>query len=164
MYAKSVRGKPFFALAASGTLGSARVEFNNTPQPQPQHQQQFNAVPDDADPQSNLLETFQLSDPDHILRTSYRFALVQKAARAMSVAKKVSIRMDSQGVLSLQFMIEVEAANPGGGAGGGTEKLSFVDFVVVPMAEEEDEEGGGEGEGDVDETMMMNGEGSGDEL
>lgn len=165
MYAKSVRGKPFFAIAASGTLGSARVEFNNQSQPF----SAGNAVPnhpdDPSDPQTNLLETFQLSDPDHILRSSYKFALIQKAARAMSVAKKVSIRMDSQGVLSLQFMIEVEAANPGSGGAGTSEKLSFVDFVVVPMVEEEDDDADG-AEGDVEETLMMNGdgEGSGDEM
>lgn len=161
MYAKSVRGKPFFAIAASGTLGSARVEFNNQPQPF----SAGNAVADDAsDPQTNLLETFQLSDPDHILRSSYKFALIQKAARAMSVAKKVSIRMDSQGVLSLQFMIEVEAANPGSGGAGTSEKLSFVDFVVVPMVEEDEDDADG-AEGDVDETLMMNGGGeSGEDM
>ena len=77
----------------------------------------------------------------------------------MSVAKKVSIRMDSQGVLSLQFMVEVE----GGGAGtdAPSEKLSFVDFVVVPMIEDEgdDEDGGEEG---ADETLLeMDGDGDG---
>jgi cell cycle checkpoint protein len=157
MYAKIVRGKPFFALAASGTLGSARVEFNN----QPSHPR--NPTSDDAsEPQMNLLETFQLSDPHDVLRSSYKFALVQKAARAMSVAKKVSIRMDSQGVLSLQFMVEVEAASGVGTSGATSEKLSFIDFVVVPMVEDEDDEAEGQ-EGDGDETlMMMNGHASDD--
>jgi cell cycle checkpoint protein len=148
MYAKTLRGKPFFALSATGTLGSARVEFNN----QQDIRSMLGAAADDE--QTNLLETFQLSDPTDVLKSSYKFALVQKAARAMSVAKKVSIRMDAQGVLSLQFMVEVEA--PANGA--GSEKLSFVDFVIVPMVEEEDEEA--EGEGDVnDETILMNGDG-----
>jgi cell cycle checkpoint protein len=141
LYAKSVRGKPFFALAATGTLGSARVEFNNQPA----------MAAEDA--QTNLLETFQLSDPGDVLRASYKFALVQKAARAMGVAKKVSIRMDAQGVLSLQFMVEV-------GVEEGTGTLSFVDFVVVPMVEEEDDDAeGNEGEGD-ETLMMLNGDGS----
>ncbi|KAH7390829.1 Rad1/Rec1/Rad17 [Phaeosphaeria sp. MPI-PUGE-AT-0046c] len=160
MYAKSVRGKPFFAIAASGTLGSARVEFNN----QPHAFAAGNAVSthphDVSDPQTNLLETFQLSDPDHVLRSSYKFALIQKAARAMSLAKKVSIRMDSQGVLSLQFMIEVEAPNAASGGAGSSEKLSFVDFVVVPMVEDDDDDADG-AEGDADETLMMNGHGGG---
>lgn len=162
MYAKTVKGKPFFALSASGTLGSARVEFNNQPS---QPRSTFGA--DAGEEQTNLLETFQLSDPTDILRSSYKFALVQKAARAMSVAKKVSIRMDSQGVLSLQFMVEVEAATAVGGGGAvgaaanvATEKLSFVDFVIVPMIEEEDDEAD-EGEGNVnDETILMTGEGT----
>jgi cell cycle checkpoint protein len=162
MYAKMVKGKPFFAMSASGTLGSARVEFNNQPQ----------ANPDDAlDPPTNLLETFQLSDTSDVLRSTYKFDLIQKAARAMSVAKKVSIRMDVQGVLSLQFMVEVEAAAtgaPGAGASAvvASGKLSFVDFVVVPMIEEDDDEEGDGVEGGIDETIMQNGgiesEGNGD--
>jgi cell cycle checkpoint protein len=152
MYAKMVKGKPFFAMSASGTLGSARVEFNNQPQP----------ITDDAlDPPANLLETFQLSDTSDVLRSTYKFDLIQKASRAMSVAKKVSIRMDEQGVLSLQFMVEVEAAGAAPGASAGavvaSEKLSFVDFVVVPMIEEDDDKEGDGGEGDIDETIMMKG-------
>jgi cell cycle checkpoint protein len=152
MYAKMVKGKPFFAMSASGTLGSARVEFNNQPQP----------ITDNAlDPPTNLLETFQLSDTSDVLRSTYKFDLIQKASRAMSVAKKVSIRMDEQGVLSLQFMVEVEAAAAAPSASASavvaSEKLSFVDFVVVPMIEDEDDDEGDGGEGDIDETIMMNG-------
>jgi cell cycle checkpoint protein len=165
MYAKMVRGKPFFAMSASGTLGSARVEFNNHPQPSSTIRNPMSTNPAYADelpePQTNLLETFQLSNTSDVLRSTYKFDLIQKASRAMSVAKKVSIRMDSQGVLSLQFMVEVEAASaagPGGGAAAATsEKLSFVDFVVVPMIEEDDDEGEG-GEGDIDETIMIHGD------
>jgi len=51
----------------------------------------------------------------------------------MSMANKVSIRGDDQGVLSLQFMIELE--------GGG---VSFVDFRFVAYVPEE-------GEGDEEE-------------
>ena len=64
----------------------------------------------------------------------------------MAVATKVSVRGDAQGVLSLQFMIEIE---PG--------KASFVDFRFVPyVAEEGDEEdmedeGGGDDEGEEDD-------------
>ncbi|KAF2820267.1 hypothetical protein CC86DRAFT_412147 [Ophiobolus disseminans] len=156
MYAKTVRGKPFFALSSSGTLGSARVEFNNEPRPSafrtlaPANP----SIGDDApEPQTNLLETFQLSDPQDILRSTYKFSLVQKAARAMSVSTKVSVRADTQGVLSLQFMVEVESA--GSGAPGG--KISFVDFRFVPLVEDEEDDVGG---GDVDETLMQNGNAS----
>ena len=141
------RGKPYFALSASGPLGSARVEFNNNPEgrnapvPPPanaaawSNEPSVNAQPQDGP--ANLLETFQLSDPEASLRATYKFSLVQKAAKAMSLATKVSIRADTQGVLSLQFMIEVEAG-----------KVSFVDFRFVPLVE--DEEG--------DDTFVENGD------
>ncbi|KAJ4365500.1 checkpoint clamp complex protein Rad1 [Ascochyta clinopodiicola] len=150
MYARMVHGKPFFALSSTGTLGSARVEFNN--QPPASTYRAPAASRDDANaPPANLLETFQLSDPDTILRASYKYSLIQKAARAMSVATKVSVRVDTQGVLSMQFMIEVEPA-----AGGGASKVSFVDFRFVPLVEDEDD-GGDEGE-----TLMQGGDMHGD--
>ncbi|KAF1926176.1 Rad1-domain-containing protein [Didymella exigua CBS 183.55] len=145
MYAKMVRGKPFFALSSTGTLGSARVEFNNQP---PKSSFRATAANNHVDaPPANLLETFQLSDESTVLRQSYKYGYIQKAARAMSVASKVSVRVDTQGVLSMQFMIEVEPA-----AGGGTSKVSFVDFRFVPLVEEEDEAG------DEGETFMQNGD------
>ncbi|KAF2793554.1 Rad1-domain-containing protein [Melanomma pulvis-pyrius CBS 109.77] len=143
LVARMSHGKPYFALSSSGSLGSARVEFNNNPRgpgrAPPPPPTNANANPDDPLTQPNLLETFQLSDPDTTLRSTYKFALIQKAARAMSVSTKVSIRADTQGVLSLQFMIEVESGN-----------VSFVDFRFVPLVEDDEE--GGEGM-DVDETM-----------
>ncbi|KAJ4366190.1 checkpoint clamp complex protein Rad1 [Neocucurbitaria cava] len=174
MYAKTVKGKPFFALSSSGTLGSARVEFNNEP---PQGLSGAYRTPAStnlaADPNNeltptNLLETFQLSDEESVLRSTYKFSLVQKAARAMSVATKVSVRVDTQGVLSLQFMVEVEGGGGGGGAsgvgnpagsggGGGGGKVSFVDFRFVPLVEDDDDDEEGDG---VDDTVMQNGGGS----
>jgi cell cycle checkpoint protein len=144
MYAKMVHGKPFFALSSTGTLGSARVEFNN--QAKPSSYRAPAAQGDDANQPANLLETFQLSDPGTVLRASYKFSLIQKAARAMSVATKVSVRVDTQGVLSMQFMIEVEPA-----AGGGTSKVSFVDFRFVPLVDDEDD-------GDEGETLLQDGD------
>ncbi|KAH7394452.1 Rad1/Rec1/Rad17 [Pyrenochaeta sp. MPI-SDFR-AT-0127] len=161
MYAKTVRGKPFFALSSSGTVGSARVEFNNQPQPSPFRTPAStnlgaSGIADAADQQqANLLETFQLSDPDTVLRSTYKFGLIQKAARAMSVATKVSVRVDTQGVLSLQFMVEVEGGASGVANSTSNGKVSFVDFRFVPLVEEDDEEGEA-----GDETMMHNGDGS----
>lgn len=127
LYAKTLHGTPFFALSATGTLGSARVDFHARP-PAPA----ASAAP-------SLLETFQLADPHAVLRASYSFALVQKAARAMSVAAKVSVRVDAQSVLSLQFLVEGDAGS-----------VSFVDFRFVPLLDEE-----GEGE----ETVLEGGVG-----
>ncbi|KAK7186288.1 hypothetical protein DPSP01_009320 [Paraphaeosphaeria sporulosa] len=137
LWARTRGRKPYFALSSSGTLGSARVEFNNTPtRPPPPTNPPADAPP----PPANLLETFQLSDPTSTFRASYKFSLIQRAARAMSVATKVSVRVDEQGVLSLQFMIEVEAG-----------KVSFVDFRFVPLVEEDENEG--------DDTQFLGGEG-----
>ena len=95
---------PYFTLSSNGPLGSATVEFSKDPQ---------------------LLETFQV--PKRIVNT-YKYSLIKGASRAMASASKVSIRGDEQGVLSLQFMIEVES--------GG---VSFVDFRFVPYVPEEGE-------------------------
>ena len=106
---------PYFTLSSSGPLGSATVEFSKDPQ---------------------LLETFQV--PRRTVNT-YKYSLIKGASRAMAMASKVSIRSDEQGVLSLQFMIEVE--------NGG---FSFVDFRFVPFISE-DGEGDEESEvGEVD--------------
>jgi cell cycle checkpoint protein len=151
LVARMAKGKPYFALSASGPLGSARVEFNNNPKssrpPPPTNPNDSTAA---QDAQANLLETFQLSDSSIPLRSTYKFALIQKAAKAMSIATKVSVRADTQGVLSLQFMIEVEAG-----------KMSFVDFKFVPMVEDEDgdtfvETGdAGEENGDSDDDVLL---------
>ena len=95
---------PYFTLSSSGPLGSATVEFSKDPQ---------------------LLETFQV--PRRIVNT-YKYSLIKGASRAMAIASKVSIRSDEQGVLSLQFMIEVD--------NGG---FSFVDFRFVPFIPEDGE-------------------------
>ena len=97
---------PCFSLSASGPHGSASVEFSRDPQ---------------------LLETFQVA---RRVANTYKYAMIRGASRAMGMATKVSIRADEHGVLSLQFMIEVE--------GGG---VSFVDFSFVPFLPEDEDEG-----------------------
>ncbi|OGE48535.1 hypothetical protein PENARI_c028G00827 [Penicillium arizonense] len=98
-----------------------------------------------------VTETFLVSPPSSMgerIRQNYRFALVRKAARAMSVANKVSIRGDRQGVLSLQFMVELEDQNGsvgrpiGAGVRGPSGPVCFVDFRFVPLLDEEEVEMG----------------------
>lgn len=103
---------PCLVLSATGPLGSAAIEFTKDPQ---------------------LLETFQVSSR---LVNTYKFSQIRAANRAMEIAHKVSIRTDKQGVLSLQFMIEVET--------GG---FSFVDFRFVPFLPED-----GDGDGSEEEV------------
>ncbi|GAB7353181.1 hypothetical protein MBLNU459_g3709t1 [Dothideomycetes sp. NU459] len=107
---------PYLSLSATGPLGSATVEFDKDPQ---------------------LLETFQCASK---FTTSYSFPHVKAAYRAMASATKVSIRADAQGVLSLQFLIEVEAA----AQAEGREAVAFVDFRIVPLIEAEAEDGSAE--------------------
>jgi len=139
LVARMQSGKPYFALSASGSLGSARVEFNNAKATTFAPMATNTAQPDTSP--SLLLETFQLADPTAKVVNSYKFDMIQKAARAMSVATKVSVRGDDQGVLSLQFMIEVEAG-----------KVSFVDFRFVPFVFEEGDEAEEDGGGADDEV------------
>jgi len=96
---------PFLSLSAIGHLGSASIEFSKG---------------------RELLETFTVGDK---WTQSYKFEMIKAAADAMRLASKVSVRGDEQGVLSLQFMVEVE--------GGG---VSFVDFRFVPFLSEEEGE------------------------
>ena len=101
---------PYFTLSSIGPLGSAMVEFSKDPQ---------------------LLETFRVQKKTV---NTYKYSMIKGASRAMAIATKVSIRSDEQGVLSLQFMIELEAVG-----------YSFVDFKFIPYLLEE-----GEGEEDSD--------------
>ena len=63
----------------------------------------------------------------------------------MAVAEKVSIRTDAQGVLSLQFMVQLEGGH-----------VTFVDFRFVPYVDEDgdaeaEETDEGEAEGEEEE-------------
>jgi cell cycle checkpoint protein len=59
---------------------------------------------------------------------SYKFDLIKSASEAMRLAHKLSFRGDRQGVLSLQFIVEVE------GVGS-----NFLEFTFVPFAGYEEE-------------------------
>ena len=107
---------PYFTLSSNGPLGSATVEFSKDPQ---------------------LLETFHV--PSRIANT-YKYSLIKSTSKAMSIATKVSIRSDEQGVLSLQFLVDVE------GSGNG---YSFVDFRFVPYIPEQCD---GDDDSEIDEA------------
>jgi cell cycle checkpoint protein len=99
------------SLSAVGSLGSATVDFNT-------------ATPSDTP----ILETYTCHRKTS---ASYTFSLLKAAQRAMATATKVSLRIDEEGVLNLQFLIDVDAV--GGGVGH-----TFVEFRVVPLVEGED--------------------------
>jgi cell cycle checkpoint protein len=95
-----------FVLSAPTDSGSAVIQF---------HRQDN----DTEVPENGVLETFNVTEN---CRQSYKFAHIASTRRALSSASKVSIRIDSQGVLSLQFMIENE-----------NQVKSFVDYRLVPL-------------------------------
>ncbi|KAG9240716.1 Rad1/Rec1/Rad17 [Calycina marina] len=116
----AVPNAPFFSLSAVGHLGSASVDFTKG---------------------RDLLETFTVSER---WSQSYKFEMIKAAGDAMRLASKVSVRGDEQGVLSLQFMVEIE--------GGG---VSFVDFRFVPFliedeVDDDSQEGSEDGNDDVE--------------
>jgi cell cycle checkpoint protein len=100
------------SLSATGSLGSATVDFT--------------AHTDSEDP---VLETFQCAAKTS---SSFKFGLIKSAQRAMQAASKVSMRLDEDGVLSMQYLVEIES-----GQGRG---VTFVDFRVVPLVEGEAED------------------------
>jgi cell cycle checkpoint protein len=158
----SATREPFFALSGSGgPLSESTVEFSIEQQNQNNGPSQTHKVLTDDGSRARakraklaptVTETFLVSPPSSMgtrIDQNYRFSMIQKAARAMAVANKVSIRGDRQGVLSLQFMIEFDNNGHGGapgGAPGGVRSsgastggtVTFVDFRFVPLLDEDD--------------------------
>ncbi|KAK1636042.1 DNA repair exonuclease rad1 [Colletotrichum phormii] len=99
------KNQPYLSLSGAGDLGSSTVDFAKG---------------------RELLETFSIQDR---WTQTYKFDLIKSSSEAMRIASKISFRGDAQGVLSLQFMVEVE--------GGG---VSFLDFRFVPFITHEDDE------------------------
>jgi cell cycle checkpoint protein len=114
------------SLVAVGALGSANVDFKN--------------ITDSA------LETFQCPARTE---ASFKFSLIKCAQRAMATASKVSFRLDEEGVLSLQFLIELERAAPGS-EGDDNDVVAFVDFRLLPLLDDQEPEA--EDEGNQEET------------
>ncbi|RYP73015.1 hypothetical protein DL771_003883 [Monosporascus sp. 5C6A] len=105
---------PYLSLTASGALGSATVDFSNG---------------------RDLLETFSVLER---WSQSFKFDFIKSASEAMRIASKVSFRGDGQGVLSLQFMVDVERG-----------AVSFLDFRFVPYVTQEHEESESEEDSDM---------------
>lgn len=147
---------PFFALSGSGgPFSESTVEFSVEGKTAPEGSgDNIGTRRPNAKLAPTVTETFQVNPPSYRggrVKERYRFSLIRKASRAMAVASKVSIRGDVQGVLSLQFMIELNDGGSGGASGGATGSVSsragmgnvsFVDFRFVPLVDEDGEEDG----------------------
>lgn len=150
----SSKKSPFLILSGSGgPFSESSVKFS-TDKDNLENDTNYKSLSDDGPASSKrarlapaVTETFQVNPPSTMgssVKESYRFALIRKAARAMAAATKVSIRGDIQGVLSLQFMIELGEANVGSDvglvSGGYPRNVSFVDFRFVPLVDQGDEQ------------------------
>ncbi|KAJ5544805.1 hypothetical protein N7535_006807 [Penicillium sp. DV-2018c] len=159
----SAKSEPYFALSgAGGPFSESTVEFSidqhNEITGGPGQGSTHKVVTADGSSRARatraqvaptVTETFLVSPPSSMgdrVQQSYRFGLLRKAAKAMSVANKVSIRGDRQGVLSLQFLVELDDHNApagrsiGAGVKGPKGPVSFVDFRFVPLLDEEEAE------------------------
>lgn len=126
---------PYFCLAGhGGPFGDSTVDFA------PELKTDALSESGKRRKQPQVTETFTVAAPQGShgrVRQTYKFDLIKKAGNAMKAAAKVSIRQDSNGVLSLQFMIEAMdpqiGAGPGKLASNGT--FSFIDFRFVPLVD-----------------------------
>jgi cell cycle checkpoint protein len=125
--AVEVRARPQPALALYGRGGDCGV-----------------TVYDFGGQRGELLESISVianeeddEDTEDGFTQTYRFELVKAASEAMRIANKLSLRGDRQGVLNLQFMTHVD---------GG--EANFMEFRVVPDAEDSWDEAEGMGNGD----------------
>jgi cell cycle checkpoint protein len=146
--------RPYLALEGrGGPFGDSTVEF----QPDSKNDPMSGSARGKKQPL--ITETFSVSphtgDQGRV-KQRYKFDLIKKAGKAMALASKVSLRQDVQGVLSLQFMIEVGETGVGGSREGQSNgampsstnggRTSFVDFRFLPLVDEDNEDEGDDGE------------------
>ncbi|KIJ43981.1 hypothetical protein M422DRAFT_779511 [Sphaerobolus stellatus SS14] len=89
--------KPIFRLRAEGTFGSSQMDY-----------------PNDKD----VLETYECAEA---VKFTYRVSNIASALRALQSSIRTSLRIDDEGLLSLQFMMAV------GGAG------AFIELRCQPL-------------------------------
>ncbi|CAK7224279.1 checkpoint clamp complex protein Rad1 [Sporothrix bragantina] len=122
--------EPYLRLSTHGPLGSASVDFSRG---------------------RNLFESISVG---RAWSQSFKFDLIKSATEAMRIASKVSIRGDRQGVLNLQFMVEMDHGSGGGagsGAGNGNSgNMQWLHFTFVPFMSDEEESEEEEGQEEDD--------------
>lgn len=96
---------PHFRLSTSGPAGSCQVDY-----------------PKDS-------EVFESFECETTCSFSYKLALLQPAVKALGLSHKTQLRINENGVLSIQHMIRDEDKN-----------ISFVDFLVAPCVNADDDD------------------------
>ncbi|KAG6334883.1 hypothetical protein ID866_4207 [Astraeus odoratus] len=97
--------KPQFCIIASGAFGTTEMDYPND---------------------REILETFECF---RSVGASYRFAHIARTLRALQSSTKTSLRIDDEGLLSLQFLVPVP--KPRGGMSD-----SFIEFRCLALDEE----------------------------
>ncbi|KAJ7243420.1 Rad1/Rec1/Rad17 [Mycena haematopus] len=99
-------GAPFLRIQAAGTLGSTEMDY-----------------PNDRD----VLESFECTRP---VSFTYRFGHISRTLRALQSSTKTSLRIDDEGLLSLQFLMPSPTAK--------TEASSdaFIEFRCLALDDE----------------------------
>ncbi|THU96335.1 Rad1-domain-containing protein [Dendrothele bispora CBS 962.96] len=105
-----LEGKPIFRLEATGTFGSTEMDY-----------------PDDKE----VLESFECVQP---VRFSYRLALIARAARALQSSIKTSLRIDNEGLLSLQFLMPSPTSRHNARADNATS--NFIEYRCLAIDED----------------------------
>jgi len=96
--------KPMLRIQATGTFGSTEMDY-----------------PNDRD----VLETFECT---RNVIFSYRFGHISRALRALQSSTKTSLRIDEEGLLSLQFLMPSPKARA---ADGGAD--AFIEFRCLAL-------------------------------
>lgn len=134
----SARTAPYLSLEGlGGSFGDAVVEYLSESRSEP-------GLPRNKK-QPSVTETFTVTPAPEThgrIKTRYKFDLIKKAGRAMQLASKVSVRQDSQGVLSLQFLVDSIQAGPGIATQGqqGSSNPLFIDYRFLPLIDDDDDD------------------------
>ncbi|KAJ7043037.1 Rad1/Rec1/Rad17 [Mycena alexandri] len=99
-------GTPMLRIQAAGTFGSTEMDY-----------------PNDRD----VLETFECTRP---VTFSYRFGHISRTLRALQSSTKTSLRIDDEGLLSLQFLMPSPKAKAEAAAD------AFIEFRCLPLDDE----------------------------
>ncbi|KAJ7184396.1 Rad1/Rec1/Rad17 [Mycena filopes] len=103
---RAATATPMLRIQAAGTFGSTEMDY-----------------PDDRD----VLETFECTRP---VTFSYRFGHISRTLRALQSSTKTSLRIDDEGLLSLQFLMP----SPRPKAEGASD--AFIEFRCLPLDDE----------------------------
>jgi len=102
---RSALSKPMLRIQAAGTFGSTEMDY-----------------PNDRD----VLETFECTQT---ISFSYRFGHISRTLRALQSSTKTSLRINEDGLLSLQFLMP--SPNPRGASSN-----AFIEFRCLALDED----------------------------